>query len=302
MWLVELLGRRVQCDRPVPGRIVEHGEPDLVLRQATGDAPEPDRWIGSSDWPWIGTTDTEVVLDFPGDLVVAFARSGERGRYWLRRPLDDATFGHEMSDAALPRWIALRGERALHASAVCGRRGAVVFCGASGAGKSTMAAVLAAQGYEFLGDDTAVVRETADGLTVVPSGLSMRLYESSAVQAFGAPALGPAMADWSEKRLLDPTGNGVTVGRSARPLVGLVALEWGDVTALRAIDGGETFTHLARHCFDLPDDTPGAGLALLERWGPLAGRLPGHVLVRPRELDRVHEVAAELATLLGAVP
>ncbi len=299
MWLVGLVGRRVLCDRRVPGVMLEHGAPDLVLTEGEGDPPEPERWIGVSDWPLVGITATEVVLDFPGDAVFSFDREGGRGRYWLRRALDDETFGHEATDAALPRWAALIGDRVLHASSVCGPLGAAIFCGSSGAGKSTIAAVLAGRGYEFLGDDTAVITGHGADLTVVPSGVSMRLYESSATLAFGTPTLGPVMADWSEKRLVDPTRNGVAVGRVARRLVALVALEWSDAPVLRPLDGGEAFTLLARHSFDLPDDSPGAGLALLERWSPLAAVLPAHVLERPADLQRIDEIVDLVATLIG---
>ena len=63
-------------------------------------------------------------------------------------------------------WTALlqhRGLVTLHASAVCTRRGAVLFLGRSGAGKSTLAAALAVRGYEVLADDVVAVPSVPPG-------------------------------------------------------------------------------------------------------------------------------------------
>src|SRR5208337_3198059 len=50
-----------------------------------------------------------------------------------------------------------RGRITLHASAVRVNGGAVLFCGSSGAGKSTMAAALAQRGYPVASDDICPV-------------------------------------------------------------------------------------------------------------------------------------------------
>src|SRR5690606_13499940 len=60
--------------------------------------------------------------------------------------------------AILPR-LALEGSTtfpAIHAAAVLGPRGVILFPGASGRGKSTLSAALMAHGYEVLCDDTVV--------------------------------------------------------------------------------------------------------------------------------------------------
>jgi hypothetical protein len=56
-----------------------------------------------------------------------------------------------------------RGQVVLHASAVAMNGEAVLFCGRSGAGKSTSAAALCQQGYPLLGDDFCAIAFDAHG-------------------------------------------------------------------------------------------------------------------------------------------
>lgn len=74
-----------------------------------------------------------------------------------------------------------RNEIMLHASAVCVKGGVVLFCGHSGAGKSTIAASLQARGYQIFSDDVCILkRENAiDEVKVSPTYPMMKLWEDS---------------------------------------------------------------------------------------------------------------------------
>lgn len=64
----------------------------------------------------------------------------------------------------------------LHASAVRTKHGAVLFCGRSGAGKSTHAAAMAAWGFNILADDVTPIRITSQGLLLaIPGYPTLRL-------------------------------------------------------------------------------------------------------------------------------
>jgi hypothetical protein len=70
-----------------------------------------------------------------------------------------------------------RGRVVLHASAVRVEDKAVLFCGASGAGKSTMAAVLAQHGYAMLTDDISATDPDRSGaMTVWSDGRLLKLW------------------------------------------------------------------------------------------------------------------------------
>ena len=159
--------------------------------------------------------------------------------------LDDLTFAHELIDGVLPRLLAMQGAYVIHGSSVAGDAGAVVFAGSSGAGKSTLAAALAYEGYVFLGDDVAMITTTGGTDAVVPSGASMRLYEDSAEAALPAAVLGPAMAYWSEKRLVAPDQNSLATVDDPVPLRAIVELaEHDDAPALVAVAASHAFALL----------------------------------------------------------
>lgn len=70
----------------------------------------------------------------------------------------------------------------LHASAVHYEDGVVLFCGRSGAGKSTTATALQKQGYKVFSDDVCVLKEVDGELMVLPSYPMMKLWEDSFVK------------------------------------------------------------------------------------------------------------------------
>jgi hypothetical protein len=67
----------------------------------------------------------------------------------------------------------------LHASAIEYGEGVVLFCGISGAGKSTTATMLQQKGYKVISDDVCVLKAEGDFVTSVPSYPMMKLWEDS---------------------------------------------------------------------------------------------------------------------------
>ncbi len=81
--------------------------------------------------------------------------------------------------------LALRGQCVLHGSAVVLREGAIAFVGASGQGKSTMAAMFCAAGADLVTDDVLPLAfgdgfADSDGIYCIRSGREIRLREKSA--------------------------------------------------------------------------------------------------------------------------
>ena len=79
-----------------------------------------------------------------------------------------------------------RGLFPLHGSAVETPWGAMIFVGAQGAGKSTLASQFHRRGYRLLSDDVCAVASTADGLRVLPALAKFRLC-ADAFERLGAP-------------------------------------------------------------------------------------------------------------------
>ena len=96
-----------------------------------------------------------------------------------------------------------RGLLPLHASVIATERGAMVFMGHSGRGKSTLAAHFRQRGYRVLADDIAVVSFDAQGRPQVAPGLpQFKLWPNSVKELGGEVESLPRLRPHMEKRTL----------------------------------------------------------------------------------------------------
>ncbi len=101
--------------------------------------------------------------------------------------LVDPEAGHDPGELALyllgtcfATLLQQRGAIVLHASGIAVGAKAVLFCGASGAGKSTMAALLCQNGYALLNDDVCTIAYTeGKGYHVLPDTRKLKLWGAS---------------------------------------------------------------------------------------------------------------------------
>ena len=109
------------------------------------------------------------------------------------------TLRHLVLDQTIPMVLSLRGIPALHASAVVTPNGVCAFLGATGAGKSTLAASFSAAGYPVLSDDCLAFRE-ADKFYAVPAYPGFRLWTDSAQWLSTGWFDAPTVAHYTRKR------------------------------------------------------------------------------------------------------
>lgn len=99
---------------------------------------------------------------------------------------DDRSVRAFLFGSAIGALLQLRGLMVLHGSAVALPNGeAAVFCGHSTAGKSTLAAALAAKGYAALADDLTAIRFEADGSAWCLPGLARTKLWRDALDTLG---------------------------------------------------------------------------------------------------------------------
>ncbi len=182
------------------------------------------------------------------------------------------------------------GWQALHASAVGGRSGVLVFCGRKGCGKSTLSRAFRFVGFEQLADDAVVLRIGAPRVEVVPLPFVSRLREPS--QRFFAdrpePTFGPPHP-------LDCRLRAVFVLRQEPRLLQRARL--APLTGARAFEG--LLTHA--HCFDETD--PRQTRRLVEDYLAMADRVAVFSLTyRPRygDLSKLVDLIGRTARELGA--
>lgn len=88
--------------------------------------------------------------------------------------LDDA-WEHRMGTTAVPLLASLRSDLAIHASAVQTEAGAVLLCGPSGRGKSTLALMGARLGHRVVTEDGAVISLDGPDALVWPGPRGVRV-------------------------------------------------------------------------------------------------------------------------------
>ncbi|MCX8129200.1 MAG: hypothetical protein N3I35_03755 [Clostridia bacterium] len=155
---------------------------------------------------------------------------------------DVATFAF---GSALGTLLYQRGILAFHGSAVLTPKGAVIFTGEKGAGKSTTAAALNAKGLDFMSDDVCAVY-IEDGKPILYPGLSrakLSIDSYSHIKGY-EPAespLSPVLKKY-----------GVSFGSCMKPspLHAICVLEAAvDKPAIRKVSGVERLSLLSRHIY-----------------------------------------------------
>lgn len=75
---------------------------------------------------------------------------------------DGELLEHRIASAAICTLLAMRGDVVLHASAIAGDNGAVIFCGPTKRGKSTLVRTLGDLGHPVLGEDGIAIEPGAE--------------------------------------------------------------------------------------------------------------------------------------------
>lgn len=161
------------------------------------------RWElpGNQVWLYIGRRESGYLLRFP-DLA-DFEISGDHISCYpapANPPLE--TLKHLLLDQVLPLLLSQRGQLVLHASAVTGPGGAFAFTGASGHGKSTLAASFSLDGYALLTDDCLVVESSAGGIVGTPVYPALRLYPETIERLFAVEPASSPVSHYSSKQRL----------------------------------------------------------------------------------------------------
>jgi hypothetical protein len=179
----------------------------------------------------------------------------------------------------------------VHATATGADEAAVVLCGPSYSGKSTLAAAAAQRGWAHLSDDLAPIDPAM--LTVEPYQRPIMVRDHAA-QGLGLSAPRPeghhrfvAQESFYPASLLGAAWVSGPVGLRA-----VVSLSWGQTTALTAVSRARTLYTLAHNCTTLAQ-RGGAGFADLEA---VASAVPGFHLDVASPDEAINALGELLAT------
>ena len=194
-------------------RYVEHS---ARAQRPVGD-PAFHEWSSPDGavWTHFYRQEKAYVLRFPEFVDFEVSSDGYDVQAWPTPSVSPGTVQHLFLNQVLPLAMSRQGRLVLHGSAVDVNGRGVAFVGASGQGKSTLAACFATGGGRFLTDD-GLHLEWVDGTcTVIPSHPSIRLWEDSQEALIAEAVLvAPPLEFTSKARLLA----GADVAFCAQPL------------------------------------------------------------------------------------
>jgi hypothetical protein len=98
--------------------------------------------------------------------------------------------------------LRLRGRICLHASVVSIMGRALAFVGPTQAGKSTLAAVMAGEGFPVISDDILTLTELNGTFRAIPAYPRVRLWPKSVQALWGSPEALPRISEGWDKRHL----------------------------------------------------------------------------------------------------
>jgi hypothetical protein len=252
-----------------------------------------------------------LVVDADWNPHYAAARLGDRVLAWHSDAgsfvIDPASMsiGHRAADTvlelgperwedrlasnAIPLLLGELGGLSLHASAnLIGDR-AVVICGVTGRGKSTLSAALAAAGHPSLGEDGIVLRRSDAGHAAWPGATGSLLTEPAA-ELIGATSTN-GDADPRGRRLHNGLRTADRPGQVA--LVAFLRERAGSAVEIERTDSAKTHRELLDHL--LAADR--LGTRDFAESARVAQSVHGLLLRVPDSLDAVAEAAERLAAL-----
>jgi len=243
-------------------------------------------------WPAFGRYPAGYVCDFEGECV--FLISGRRHVNAVPGPgIRPSAVRRLFLDQVIPLLLHLTGQECLHASGVLTPVGACALVGPSGAGKSTLAAKLALAGHSLLSDDCLAIRESGEGILVLPGNRGSKLWRDSAEALLSPATKLPVVAGHEAKRLL---ASGSTANRPAplRRIYLLTPAPPGTPIRIEAATPRETLPALLEAAFriDLRDtDLLGRQFRFLVQ---VAAKVPIRQLVYPKDFGALPVVCERI--------
>lgn len=148
-------------------------QPDVVIVEDT--LPQKLEQVHSMGETW-QVSSTQVMLNLPG-LLHILVDGAERLVFMRCAELSDEAVAAMLFGSAWLILLMRRDQFPIRASAVLRDDKALLFCGRSLAGKSTIAAVMHQAGYPMIGDDLSLLTLDHQGrLLVLPDGARPRLW------------------------------------------------------------------------------------------------------------------------------
>lgn len=202
MFFYSAYGLCWQSDWEIPElqEIPPQGSPDVVVRGGRVPAALDEPLLRGVFYQIQGD---DFLFHLP-EVLSFWVRQGKEIVMQVSQNCPSATFRSMLLGTALGALLHQRGRLILHASAVVGASGALVFAGVSGSGKSTTAAALVGRGYRLLCDDLCLLSIRSGEIWVEPAAAKLKLLPAVAEQLEWNPDLKPMRAAVAKREALVP--------------------------------------------------------------------------------------------------
>lgn len=237
MFRYRACGLSIQADAPITGtrQVAPIGRADLHVR-FKGGAAAPRINGNAALWyrsPYedsagiplltVHALDSTFFLQYSEGARFLVDRAGSEIDVWWDEPLTAADAADYLLGSVLAFVVRLHGMVPLHASGVVIAERAVLFAGAAGAGKSSIAAAFAVLGCPVISDDVVAIAVAGDGALAYPSHPRVSIWADSAQGLFATMTL-PTHSAVYPKHRLDLIDGGFLFHETAVPIERLFIL------------------------------------------------------------------------------
>jgi hypothetical protein len=260
--------------------------------------PSHQVWLDENGEPYLYcyTADRRHWFAWPGVAVYALDPETSRVDVYPEQDVNRRIILDTYWRYILPIIGHVLGGESLHASAVAGPDGVIIFCGRTMSGKSTISYGLSLRGYDLWADDSIALQINDCAVSAVPIPFAMKL-RCSALSYFGMET--QKAPDWPDIGQTDP----VEVGALAPPAQ-IFLLERKPHIAgrndleIHALQPHEAFTKLLTHarCFNLKDQS--RRLQMMRNYLNLLNRVPVALLRFEAGLSRLPGILDRIAILI----
>ena len=286
MVLATAFGLGIQSSLPLPELIPGATAVDVVVRFGKLEPPPPERHSGIY-FARIAQREAYFYWDHAGAFLV------REGREVVVDPdpsAEEPILRLYLLGSVLAALMHQRGCLVLHASAVAVDGGGVAFLGASGWGKSPLAAALHRRGHPLIADDLVALSpiESAGGPVVFPGFPRVKLWPD-VLRALGEDPEALQRAHPLEEKRTHQAVDGFSL--KALPIRRIYVLAGGPMPRIDRLGPQEALVELIRHTSRI-ELFPAAKAPLhMRQCADLVNRIPICRLTVPRCLDLLPELA-----------
>jgi hypothetical protein len=244
----------------------------------------------------------DYIIRFPGLADFFISAMGGVQEVLAQSDAPEALLEHLYHNQVKPLALSRQFQLVLHASAVQTGKACAVFVGASGRGKSTLAAAFANAGHAFLSDDGVRLDFIANNCIVLPGSPSVRLWPDSD-QALLAEIKDNRQSDFHDSKTRIHASAKLKHANTACPLTALYVLGEGEAkhVELRTLTLQETIPALMANCFLLDIEESALLRRYFEQFVQLARQNRLYHLDYPRDFNMLDEVLGTVLQHLKAL-